>query len=225
MAEISNANISPNLDSEQLENEHSTLILLAVDESGSMNSYTDVMQDSIRKFKQSLQNSKQEDEILVSLLRFNGNINGSGFQLINDIPADYSPSGMTCLYDAIISAQRRIFSGDGKGYMEELRAKGIRTKGVIAIFSDGEDTSSISTIREAADAIAMLQKNEIIVAFVAFGDPAKGIAQQLGIPTDNVLEVSASESELRRVFDVLSKSAISASKNTASSVNSNTFFI
>lgn len=220
MADITNANVAPNLDVDKLENEHNTLISLGIDESGSMSGYTDVMRDNIRKMKESLLGSKEQDEMLVSITRFAGGIQSSGFQLVDDIENTYAPSGMTCLYDSILVMKQQLTQ-----YMAQLKSNGVRCKGVVCIFSDGDDTASQSTIRQAADAVAEMQKEEIIVAFVAFGDDAKGIADQLGVSKDNVLEVSASESELRKCFDCISKSAISSSKAFGQGQSSNSFFV
>ena|GEM_PF-1075051 len=224
--DISGANIQPNLPVDQIENERQTLIGLLVDDSGSMSGYESTMIDCLERFKGALRDSKQEDEILVSLTRFGGRgIRSGGYQLIDDLPTDYRVGGLTPLYDAIVGAQRQIYDGNGNGYIEELKANGIKTKGVIAIFSDGDDTESTNTPNDARAAVKLLKEKEIIVAFVAFGDEARGIAQDLGIDDQNVLEVSASESELRKVFEVLSKSAISASKNAAAGNSQNAFFV
>jgi uncharacterized protein YegL len=211
--QISGANIQPSLDVENIESEHQTLISLLIDESGSMGGYTDTMRDCIQHFKEALKNSKSADEVLVSVTRFNSSIKSSGFQLVDDIKDDYDPDGMTRLYDSVLVGQKMIYTGNGDGYAEQLKQNGIRTKSILCIFSDGEDTDSNANIRDAANAIELLNKQEIITAFVAFGPSAHGIADQLGVTKPNQMDVSASESELRKVFNVLSKSAISASNS------------
>jgi len=225
MADISNANVAPNLAVDKLENENVCLISVLLDESGSMSPYEQVMKQSIDTFKQSIKNSKSADEILVSITRFNGNIHSGGFQLINDISTDYAPAGCTALYDAIVLGQRNLHVGDKSGYLEQLKANGIRTKAVLVVFSDGEDTASTNNIRAAVDAVNILKSQEILTAFVAFGSNSRGIASQLGIADADVLETSATESELRKVFEILSKSAISSSQSASSTVSSGSFFI
>jgi len=225
MADISNANVAPNLDVDKLENENVTLVSILLDESGSMDQYQQVMKQSIDTFKKSIKNSKSADELLVSVTRFNGNITSGGFQLIDDVSTDYNPGGSTVLYDAIILGQKNLYDGNKTGYLEQLKANGIRVKAVLVIFSDGEDNGSRNVLRDAVDAIGKLKSQEILTAFVAFGGSAKGIAQQLGIADADVLETSATESELRKVFDILSKSAISSSQSAASSVSSGSFFV
>ena len=224
--DISGADNVPNLPIEQIDNERQTLVGLLVDDSGSLKGYEKVMRDCLEKFKSALLGSKQEDEMLVSLTTFGGQgVNQGGYQLISDMPTDYSASGMTPLYDCIVQAGKQICDGNGGGYLEQLQQSGIKAKGVIAIFSDGEDTASSCSKDEARKTIEFLKKKEIIVAFVAFGDDARGIADELGVDSQNVLDVSANESELRKVFQVLSKSAVSASKNAAAGQSSNAFYV
>jgi len=225
MADISNANVAPNLAVDQLENENVTLISILVDESGSMDGYTQVMKQSIETFKNSVKNSKSADELLVSVTRFNGNVTSGGFQLIDDVSTAYCPGGQTAMYDAIVVGQKNLFEGNKTGYLEQLKANGIRAKAVLVIFSDGQDNASHNSLRDAVDAIAKLKSQEILTVFVAFGDAAKGIASQLGIADADVLETSATESELRKVFEILSKSAISSSKSASNSVSSGSFFV
>ena len=63
--------------------------------------------------------------------------------------------------------------------------------------------------------LGMISK-EITVAFIAFGQEAFGIADSIGVKKKNVKNVSNDESALRSVIDLVSKSAISASKKASS---------
>lgn len=199
---------------EDLESEKQTLISILVDESGSMSSYTKAMKECLNSFKDAIVNSKEVDSILVSKTNFSESVYTGGFVAPCLFETNYSANGGTALYDAIVVAEKKIGGNDNRGYMDELRNSGIRTKGVVAIFSDGEDTSSSATLEEAKEAIRRMQNNDngITVAFIAFGNGAESIANDLGIKSTNVLDVSASVSELRRAFNVLSNSAISFSK-------------
>lgn len=224
--DISGADNAPNLPVDKIENERQTLIGLLVDDSSSMYSFSAVMQDCLEKFKRAIQGSKQEDEMLVALSKFGGNgVRMGGYQLINSMPTDYYTDGGTPLYDCIIQAQRDTYDGNGGGYHEELQQNGVKVKSVIAIFSDGDDTASQSNLGSARQAIELLRSKEIIVAFVAFGPNARGIANKLGIDDKNILETDANEHDLREVFNVISKSAISASKNAASGQSNQAFFV
>jgi len=207
---------------EDLESERQTLVNILIDASSSMNQYEMVMGSCLNNFKQAIANSKERDEMLIAKTVFASNVDHHGYQLIDDFDTDYSAGGTTALYDAIVEAQQRLLNEKQNGYMQTLDNNGIRTKAVIAIFSDGYDNNSKSSLSEARKALNYLQSKEIIVAFIAFGDGAKGIANDLGINPENIREFDASESELRKIFMILSKSAISASKSAG--VSNGAFF-
>ncbi len=98
--------------------------------------------------------------------------------------------------------------------MEQLKNNGNRPKAVVFIFSDGYDNDSKYSKNDARKLIEFLQKdNEIPVAYIEFGTDAHGIAQELGIMEQNIKQVNADKSELRRIMMATSKSAISASKS------------
>ena len=108
--------------------------------------------------------------------------------------------------------------------MKQLHDSGVRTRGGLVIFSDGDDNDSKQTAKKAADTIARLEKKEIMVAFVAFGSDAHDIAQDLGIPANNTIKTDATPSELRKIWGILSKSAISSSKSTAAGASQTSLF-
>lgn len=218
------AGISPNIPTDEIETDHMFLMSVVRDRSISMDPHRSVMTKSTQEFVRSIQDSKSDDEMLISLTEFNSQINSYGFQNVADMPTSYHPDGMTALYDAIIVAQERLYDGKGGGYMEELNAAGTKPRGAMVIFSDGEDTCSRKSASDARKSIELLKSREILVAFVAFGSGAKGIAQQLGIDPQNVLETAATASEMRRIWGILSKSAISMSKSAASGNSQDAFF-
>lgn len=218
------AEVTPHIPTDEVENDHMFLMGIVRDRSGSMGSYQGVMQKSTGEFINSIKGSKSDDEILVSLTEFDDQIDSYGYQNVSDMPTDFQPRGMTRLYDAVIVAQERLFDGKGNGYMEQLNASGVRTRGALVIFSDGQDNDSKASANDARKAVERLKKQEILVAFVAFGDDAKGIADQIGVDPQNVLETAATASDLRKIWGIISKSAISASKNAATGTSQSTFF-
>jgi hypothetical protein len=226
---IFNEGVSPNLPVDDLENERQFLFSLGVDCSGSMTPYEAIMPDCFDRFKASLRGSKQEDEILVSLTKFGesgSSVTSTGFQLIDDVPSDYQAYGCTPLYDAIVVMQQQIFDGKGGGYLEQLSAAGVKAKGCVVVLSDGAEYNSMRyRAKDAKAAIALLRQHEIVVAWVAFGHSSRGEAENLGVDPRNVLGSDASESDMRRIFDLLSKSAISASKSAAAGNSQNAFFV
>ena len=213
------AQIAPNIDVDEIENDHMYLMGIAQDCSGSMRDYTGDMKMAMINFVKSIQDSKQDDEMLVSITEFGSNVKSSGFQNVADLSTDFQADGCTAMYDAIIVAAQQLTD-----YMDQLNNSGVRTRGGLVIFSDGHDNDSRYSAKEAADAISALMKREVVVAFVAFGSGAHGIAQNLGISQQNALETDASPSELRKIWGILSKSAISSSKSAAAGASQSTFF-
>ncbi|MBP5633723.1 VWA domain-containing protein [Candidatus Saccharibacteria bacterium] len=211
--------VAPNIDVGDIENDHMYLMGIAQDCSGSMDSYTPEMKKAIANFKQSIQDSKQDDEMLVSLTTFESNVQSSGYQNVADISTDFCARGCTSMYDAIILAANQLAD-----YMDQLNNSGVRTRGGLVIFSDGYDNNSTRSASEAAKAIEDLKRKEVVVAFVAFGSDAHGIADSLGIDKQNVMETDASPSELRKIWGIISKSAISSSKSAAAGASQTTFF-
>ncbi|MBO7560681.1 VWA domain-containing protein [Candidatus Saccharibacteria bacterium] len=214
-----NAQITPNIDVNDIENDHMYLMAIALDRSGSMEPYESDMKKSMSNFVSSIQDSKSDDEMLVSITKFSSDITSSGFQNVADLDTSFRANGCTALYDAIMVASKQL-----EEYKVELNDTGVRTRGGLVIFSDGEDNDSKSTVKDAADTIKKLLKQEVLVAFVAFGADAHGIANSLGIPQENILETDASPSELRKIWGILSKSAISSSKSTAAGASQSSFF-
>lgn len=213
------AQIAPNIEVDEIENDHMYLMGIAQDCSGSMDDYTGEMRKAMGNFVKSIQDSKQDDEMLVSVTEFDSTVKSSGFQNVADLSTNFCAGGCTAMYDAIIVAAQQLTD-----YMDQLNNSGVRTRGGLVIFSDGQDNESKYTAKEAADAIQKLLKREIVVAFVAFGPNAHGIAQNLGVPQHNVMETDASPSELRKIWGILSKSAISSSKSAAAGASQNDFF-
>lgn len=213
------ADVSPNLDVEEIENDHMYLLSVVQDTSGSMGDYTMDMNKAIKAFVKSIQDSKQDDEMLVSLTEFNSTITSSGFQNVADMNTNFSTSGWTKLYDAIILAAQQLTD-----YKQALIGTGVRARGGLVIFSDGHDNESKKSVSDAAKVIKQLKQDEVIVAFIAFGAEARGIADNLGIEKEYVLETDATPSELRRIWGILSKSAISSSKSAAAGASQTSFF-
>ena len=184
-----------------------------------MDIYTGDMQKAMNNFVKSIQDSKQDDEMLVSVTTFDSVVRGSGFQNVADLNTQFRAGGMTKMYDGIIAAAKQMTD-----YMDQLNNSGVRTRGGLVVFSDGEDNDSDCSAADAADVIAKLLQREVVVAFVAFGGAAHGIAQNLGIPQQNIMETDATPSELRKIWGILSKSAISSSKSAAAGASQSTFF-
>lgn len=187
------------------------LVDFVIDKSGSMNFYETAMQDCLEHYKIAICNSKQSDEMLVSKTLFGSDIETGGYVAPEDFNTDYETYGCTKLYDAIIDRRQRMYD-----YMEQLKNNGTNVRACMVILSDGEDNASSNRASDARAAVQDLISKEITVAFIAFGQDAFGIADSIGVKKQNVKNVSNDESELRKIIDLVSKSAISASKKASS---------
>lgn len=201
-----------NVGVDDLDSERQTTFALYVDDSGSMDGYEGTMPDCIQIVKDSVIHSKSEDEFLISLTHFNHNVNRSGYKKVSEIDTSYHASGGTALYDAIVGAQNSLMTDNKDGYIDELRKNGITVKGIFVILTDGYDEHSKLSASDARAAVEFMNKKEIITAYIGFGPKACGIGKDLGFA--NVMDVKdADEKKLREIFAIVSKSAISASKN------------
>lgn len=200
-----------NMDVEDVEASSVMLVDFIIDRSGSMDPYESIMQDCLKHYKQAICNSKQADEMLVSKTLFDNVIETGGYVAPEDFNTDYYARGCTRLYDVIIERRQRLLD-----YMEQLKNNGTNARACMVILTDGEDYGSTYRASDARQAVKDLISKEITVAFIAFGQDAFGVADSIGIKPRNVKEVSNDESELRKVIDLVSKSAISASKRASS---------
>ncbi len=186
------------------------LVDFIIDGSGSMWDFDAVMRDCLQHYKTSICNSKQADEMLVSKTIFNEVIQTGGYVAPEDLNTDYDTGGVTRLYDSIIERRQRLLD-----YKEQLENNGTNVRACMIILSDGYDNASNQRAGDARRAVEDLYSKEITVAFIAFGQDAFGIADTIGVKPKNVKEVTNDESALRRIIDLVSKSAISASKKAS----------
>lgn len=200
-----------NMDVDYIESPVVLLMGFLIDRSSSMQKFEQTMQDCLPHYKNAICESKQADEMLVSKTLFGSDIEVGGYVAPKDFNVDYSAYGCTKLYDVIIDHRQRLLK-----YMDQLRTNGTNVRAAIAILSDGEDVGSTHSLSDARKAVEDMISKEITVAFIAFGQGAFGIAKSLGITPRNTIAVDNNESELRRVIDLVSKSAISASKKASS---------
>lgn len=223
MSDNSN-NIIDGLDEIEIENtsiddiatENVNLMFIGIDCSGSMSDYIDDMEQSLSNFKSAISNSKEADEILLTRANFNRDVTIGGYKKIDDFDTSYSAYGYTSLYDTIVIGSNKLVD-----YMTYLKEQGMRVKAVFVIFSDGADNTSRYDINEAKAEISKLNKMEITTAFISFGNSSIEIANSIGFK--NIMTVKSDASELRKAFDCLSKSAISASKSVIAPVDN--FFV
>lgn len=205
-----------NMDADEVIAPSIMLVDFVIDGSGSMDIYEKAMQECLEHYKSAIAGSKQADEMMVSKTIFESTIVTGGYVAPEDLNTDYSAGGITRLYDAIIDRRQRMLD-----YMDQLRNNGTSPLACLVILSDGCDNGSRNRASDARQAVQDLTSKEITVAFIAFGQDAFGVADQIGVKPQNVKEVSNDESELRKVIDLVSKSAISASKRASAGAGGN----
>lgn len=203
---------------DELDTDNTNLICVNVDESGSMSQYVNTMKESFDRFKSALSNSKEADEILVAKSTFNSHISIGGYESIDKFDISYNPGGGTRLYDVIVAGTEKLLN-----YLKYLDSKGMRTKTVFSVFSDGKDYGSTAAVSEAKKKIEELNEKEIITAFICFGQNAQDEAARLGFKNilniDSTDDTKVAESKIRNAFDCLSKSVIDNSKSVISKTN------
>jgi hypothetical protein len=193
---------------DDLETENIYLTFIGIDQSGSMTQYIGDMKKALSEFKDALTNSKESDEILIARGNFSDSVELSGYKKITELNTEYKTGGVTKLYDMCVEGADKLIK-----YIDYLRPQGMRVRAVFSIFSDGHDLNSKYSLYDAKQALEKLKKYEITLAFISFGQDAISEAKNLGFKKDNILEVGASASELRKAFNCLSKSVIESSKS------------
>lgn len=201
---------------DDLESENVNLMMIAVDNSGSMLNYMSDMDKCLKGFKDALKDSKESNEILVARANFSNDTEIGGYKPIGEFDTNFSAYGGTALYDCVVQSSQKMLE-----YRKYLRDQGVRVKCVFAVFSDGCENASTATISMAKQAVSNLNSEEITTAFISFGNDAQQEANNLGFK--NLLTVGSTATELRRAFDCLSKSVIESSKSVTS--DGDAFFV
>jgi len=214
---------------DDLETDDVTIVKVLLDASYSMNDHEQTVREAYDKFINSFKGSKQAGSILVSTITFATQAKIlHGFKKsdeIDPIGKDYiAKGGSTALYDALIDA----LTG-AQAYAMDLKTNGVRVKVIIVVFSDGDDNdsrkASASNIKTIVD--AAIKKEGFYPVYVGFkqspNDDLEAIAKRCGFP--NVEITNATESDIRRTVDLVSKSVIRTSQTTVGAGGgNNTFF-
>lgn len=199
-----------NLDVDEVEASTVLLTTFMIDKSGSMDDHEDDMRECLCSYKEAIAESKQSDEMLLSKVLFSHEIKTFGFVKPEDFDTSYQAGGGTKLYDAIIDHRKRLLA-----YMDELRENGTNVRAITIILSDGKDEHSSNHISDARKAIEDLTSKEVMVAFIAFGQNAFGIAEKLGINPKSTVEVTKDKHKLREVIQIASKNSIACSQKAS----------
>jgi hypothetical protein len=195
-----------------------TLVTVLLDASSSI--HASGLEQAIRDGQNALLDafaaSREKDSVLVACWTFNDELR----VLHSYVPVDdaarldtgnYAGVGATHLYDTWCDAL-----GANVAYAQRLRNGGTPCRSVIVVITDGEDCGSrrraVDCARISKD---LLASEQFVLAFVGVGDEAtfRDVAKRMGVP-DGCVEVQtqATPAALRKVFRMVSQSAIRASR-------------
>ena len=188
------------------------LILLLIDSSGSMLGYKEKMAFELKKFKDKMTAMDESSIVIISRWDFSEKIYASDFDKIENFPIDYYADGGTRLYETIICAKEALLgTSEEEGAIEILQNQGYDPKVAIIVFSDGEDSDNMYNLeRAAAAAVSEMNDNDIVTAFVCFGDSSRKVAKKLNFRNIDT------KYDLEEAFDAISSSCIRQSMSAVS---------
>lgn len=211
---------------DQLATNDVTLAMNIIDMSGSMASHAASLIGAYNNdYLTAMAGSPAADDILVSTILFNDKVKTlHGYVPLADAPPltkkTYSPDFSTALYDAIAAGLTNMVL-----YAQQLRASGIMVRGVVIVYTDGEDNASRQRAADIQRAAADLLRQEMyMLALVGFGlkkplgfagmghgrSPAQQLADDIGFPMG--LDAGLDPAGLRRIFHMASMSTVQVSQ-------------
>jgi len=214
-------NLSQNVRAEELRKERVLCVGFLIDNSGSMNSYQEVVPRAWETYIDLIRNSSEKNDILVNPIIFgSGNPESRGYRFIEDqVSIRYSANDdHTNLYNSIAISLQEL-----NETVATYKAEGFnRTRGLLIILSDGIDNvGGGEARRHAINAIDATEKSGGMVAYIAFGEDAYGEAERLGVK--HVKETNATVEDLQDLFITASQSTIQYSKSNGIQTGKNFF--
>jgi len=195
-----------------------TLVTLLVDASSSIHDrgLEDAVREGQNLLVEALSDTREKEAILMALWTFNDEVRVvHSYVGLDDVTRldhqSYRALGCTRLYDTWCDALVANVA-----YAQLLRNSGTPCKSVVVIITDGEDVGSQ---RRAADCARisrdLLASEQFTLAFVGVGTAVdfNQVAREMGIPDGSVaVQAQATPSAIRKVFRMVSQSAIRASQ-------------
>lgn len=193
------------------------LVTVMPDDSGSIRfgSNTQAVRDGHNLVLEALDQSKQGDCILAHTRYLNGHVLFPYLplgQAVRMTAGNYDPNGGTPLYDQAV-----VLLGSVLAKTQELANAGVVARSVTLLITDGADAGS--TRARPADVAALVrdlqrQENHIVAAMgIADGSTDfRAVFHAMGIEDRWILTPGSSPGEIRKAFQVFSRSAVRASK-------------
>lgn len=200
-----------------------TLVVIAVDNSGSVSMFHKELNDCLKAAVESCQKSPRAENLLIRVIEFNSNPEElHGFRLLNTIVInDYQitqPHGATCLYDSAMDSLGSIQAYGGTLYGQDFNVNGIFIQ-----VTDGEDVCSKYTAKMVAELKANIIAEEklesMLSILVGINIENKKIEQYLEKYTidgnfDQFIPAKdANKDTLARLASFISKSISAASQS------------
>lgn len=197
------------------------LVTMLIDDSGSIRvgGNSQIVRDGHNLVIESIKGGK--DKQVQNMLCHTAYLNGTvlyPYRLIGSVPdmtsQNFDPRGSTPLYEAGIVTLGRVLTK-----AQEFADTGIPVRTITLILTDGESTDHNRTAAEFATVAKDMFKKEMhIVAGMGISDGSTDFRQvfrDMGIPAEWILTPGNSQSEIRKAFQIFSKSAVRASQNAA----------
>jgi len=138
-----------------------TVVTIAIDMSSSVRRFEKELKESIKSIVASCKKSPRSENLLIRLVSFNNNVyEEHGFTMVSDIDINSydsvsSPSGMTALYDASVSAIEAT-----EQYSRNLTEQDFDVNGIVFIVTDGADNRSQNTANDVSEALKKAVQSE-----------------------------------------------------------------
>jgi len=195
------------------------LVTLLIDDSGSIrfvSGNSQAVRDGHNLILEALKGSKQDDSVLIHTRYLNGALLYPYCPIKEAIVMDsqnYDPQGGTPLYD-----QSMVILGTVLTKTQEFMDNNVPVRSITLIVTDGNDEGSLkATAKDVASVVADLLRSERhIVAAMGVEDGHTDFTQifkEMGIPDNWILTPGKTPSEIRKAFQVFSKSAVRASQS------------
>jgi len=148
-----------------------TLVTVAVDETGSVQGFSDQLREMLVTAVESCKKSPRSDNLLVRVLTFsdrykNGVNEIHGFKPLGEIDANsypvIKPGGSTPLYDACYSA-----IGSQNVYGKQLVDQDFSCNGIVFIITDGGENASVASAQMVADEAKKSISGEVLESMIS----------------------------------------------------------
>lgn len=208
------------VDVDDVEASEVVLVSVMVDDSGSirMAGNAQPIRNGHNELVKVLTDSKQQDNILIHTRYLNGGVLYPYCSLDQAVEMDkhnYNPNQGTPLYDESVS-----FLGTVLAKTFEFADNGVPVRTISLIMTDGHDLHSTRHNANAVKSIVndMLGQENHIVAAMGFDDGGmtdfRRVFEEMGLRDEWILTPQNTASEIRKAFQLFSKSAVSASQSS-----------